>query len=138
MKQDGSPPRTGWIGNPQGGVAAPAPILTPDPNRLFGHRAARLDALAAGRPMQAWLEFMANLARALQGLGGVDPVALTQAVEGGLPPLAAAGHARKPAWRVGLQRLLAAFDHAFRRPTRSPPAQPKMCRARATLRLHCC
>jgi FdhE protein len=119
MKQGEAPPRTGWIGNPQGGVATPAPILAPDPDRLFARRAARLAALAPGHPMQAWLMFMACLGRAqmaalaaLQGLDGVDPVALRQAVEGGLPPLAAAGHAREPAWRDGLHRLLAAFDHA--------------------------
>ena len=118
MRQGEAPPRTGWIGNPQGGVAAPAPVVTPDPDRLFARRAARLDALAAGHPMQAWLTFMANLSRAqeaarpvLLGLAGVGPVALSQAVEGGLPPLAAAGHAREPAWRDGLQRLLAGFDH---------------------------
>jgi FdhE protein len=74
--------------------------------------------------MEAWLRFMARLARAqsaslpaLAGLRPLDPEAVNTAVGAGLPPLAAAGHRRDARWRDALAMQLVKFDH-----THSPPA----------------
>ena len=64
MKQGGFAPEGKWTGNALGGVKAPEPILLPDPGKRFSNTAARLDALAAGHPMEDWLRFMARLAHA--------------------------------------------------------------------------
>ena len=123
LRQGEVAPRASWSGNPLGGVKAPKPILLPSPEIVFARRAARLDAFAGGHPMQAWLRFMAQLARAqsasLPALAGVRPPApeaVATAVDAGLPPLAAAGHRRDAVWRDGLAMLLAKFNHAH-----SPP-----------------
>ena len=118
MRQGEVAPRASWSGNPLGGVKAPKPILLPTPENLFSRRAARLDARAHRHPMQAWLCFMAQLARAqsgslpaFAGLRPSEPQAVATAVGAGLPPLAAAGHRRDAVWRDGLAMLLARFDH---------------------------
>jgi FdhE protein len=123
MRQGEVAPKAAWSGNPLGGVKAPKPILLPAPETLFGRRAARLDALANGHSMEAWLAFMANLARAqarsldaLRTLAPIDAETIQQAVGARLPPLAAAGHRRAALWRDALHALLTAFDHG-----RSPP-----------------
>jgi FdhE protein len=133
VRQGEVAPRASWSGNPLGGVKAPKPILLPAPEKLFARRAARLDALADGHPMQAWLRFMAQLARAqsaslpaFAGLPSPDPEAVATAVGAGLPPLAAAGHRRDPTWCDGLATLLAKFDHAH-----SPPEAKAVARALA-------
>ncbi len=105
-----------WVGSPQGGVTAPEPILLPDPATRFAASAARLDLLAEGHPMADWLGFMAGLMRAQQGavavLGALpvpDRITVEQASEAGMPPLAATGHRRDPAWQRALAVLLDAM-----------------------------
>ena len=106
-----------WVGSPQGGVVAPEPILLPDPATRFAKSAARLDTLAAGHPMADWLRFTAGLMRAQQAAATIfaalpepDIAMVRQASEAGLPPLAADGHRRDPAWRAALTTLLDALD----------------------------
>jgi FdhE protein len=119
VKQGGFAPQGKWTGNALGGVKAPDAILLPDPGTRFSHTATRLETLAAGHPMQDWLWFMAKLARAqhsaiaaLSTLGGLEQSVVEQAVDARMPPLAADGHRRDPAWRDGLAVLLAQFDDA--------------------------
>ena len=114
MRQGGAAPTGSWTGGTQhGGVKAPAPLLLPDPATRFARTAARLDARADGHPMEAWLRFMARLAEAQHAAAtsprappAPDPRAVEQAVAARMPPLAADGHARDPAWRDGLAVLL--------------------------------
>jgi FdhE protein len=119
VKQGGFAPEGKWTGSAQGGVKAPEAIVLPDPAKRFANTAARLDALAAGHPMEDWLRFMSHLARGqhaaatfAQSPAVLEPSALEQAVEARLPPLAADGHRRDPAWRDGLTALLDSFDNA--------------------------
>jgi FdhE protein len=106
-----------WTGDPSGGVKAPEPLILPDPATRFARSAARLEALSAGHPMADWLRFMARLAQAqhvvattLAPFAGPQQAAVEQAVAARLPPLAADGHRRDPAWRDGLAMLLDSFD----------------------------
>ena len=106
-----------WIGNPQGGVKAPAPLVLPDPAARFSATAARLGALSDGHPMADWLRFMAGLAQAqhdavaaLSPLPGPDAALVAQAVEARMPPLAADGHRRDPLWRESFTSLLDSSD----------------------------
>lgn len=117
MRQGGAPPTGKWVGNPQGGVEAPDPLVLPKPAERFSATAARLDALAEGHPMADWLRFMAGLARAqnaaverLVTLPAPDHALVAQAVEARMPPLAADGHRRDPRWREGLAVLLDSSD----------------------------
>jgi FdhE protein len=116
VRQGLAAPKGKWQGNPQGGVVAPDAIILPDPATRFRRSAERLESQAAGHPMQDWLRLMARLAgaqhAAATSLDGVAPTLaadVEQAVLGDMPPLAADGHRRQPAWRVGLALLL---DHA--------------------------
>jgi FdhE protein len=113
--KQGEPVRKGeWAGgDPLGGVKAPEALILPDPATRFARSAARLEALSAGHPMMEWLRFMAQLAQAqhvaagaLRPFAGPDRTAVDQAVEARMPPLAADGHRRDPAWRDGLAILL--------------------------------
>ena len=106
-----------WIGNPQGGVNAPAPLILPDPAARFAATAARLRALSDGHPMADWLRFMAALAQAqhdavaaLSPLPGPDAALVAQAVEARMPPLAADGHRRNPLWRESFTVLLGSSE----------------------------
>lgn len=119
MKQAEAPPNAKWSGPSHAGVKAPDPIVLADPSRRFAATAKRLDELAAGHPMEAWLRFMAGLARAQHAVAttlgpaatlGTDTVA--QATEARLPPLAADGHRRDVSWRGGLMLLLDRIDVA--------------------------
>jgi FdhE protein len=63
--------------------------------------------------MMEWLRFMAQLSQAqhvvateLRPFAGSDQKTVDQAVEARMPPLAADGHRRDPAWRDGLAMLL--------------------------------
>lgn len=102
-----------WTGSPTGGVKAPEPLVLPDPATRFMKTSTRLSVLADGHPMQDWLRFMAKLSQAQHVAAttlapvtppGADVVAI--AVEARMPPLAADGHRRDPAWRDGLKILL--------------------------------
>jgi FdhE protein len=106
-----------WIGNPSGGVKAPEPIILPDPSKRFIRTASRLVELAAGHPMEPWLLFMAKLSEAqhiaatrLAPFASPDKQMVDQAVAARMPPFAADGHRRNPAWREGLAILLDNFD----------------------------
>lgn len=113
MKQAGAPPEGKWSGPQHAGVRAPDPIVLADPARRFAATAKRLQQLAVGHPMEAWLQFMAMVSQAQHEVAvTVAPAAelgaasVTQAVEARLPPLAADGHRRDASWRVGLMALL--------------------------------
>lgn len=118
MRQGEVAPHGKWEGA-VAGVKAPEAIVLPDPAKRFANTSIRLDALASGHPMQDWLRFMAQLARAQHAAtmtttppAGSDPAAIDQAVEARMPPLAADGHRRDPAWREGLTGLLENFEIA--------------------------
>jgi FdhE protein len=117
VKQGGFAPQGKWTGSAQGGVKAPEALRLPDPGTRFSDTATRLEALAIGHPMQDWLRFMARLAQAqqaavttLSSLAGLGRTVVEQAVDARMPPLAADGHRRDPAWRNGLAVLLGHFD----------------------------
>ena len=126
MRQGQVAPKGKWTGNPQGGVKAPEALILPDPATRFARTAGRLDSLSAGHPMEAWLRFMARLSAAQHAVAGAmapfagpDREAVVQAVDARLPPLAADGHRRDPAWRDGLALLLdGADDGALPAPAR--------------------
>jgi FdhE protein len=105
------------MGNATGGVTAPNPLVLPDAGKRFLDTAARLETLAAGHPIEDWLRFVARLAHAqhtavatLPPLAILDQSVVERAVEARMPPLAADGHRRNPAWRDGLAVLLDRFD----------------------------
>jgi FdhE protein len=113
MRQGLAAPTGKWQGNPQGGVATPDVIILPNPATRFLRSAERLETLATGHPMQDWLHLMAQLSRAqhlaattLDGIAPLGEVELEQAIQGGMPPLAADGHRRQPAWRAALALLV--------------------------------
>ena len=118
MRQFETPPSTPWVGNPQGGVSAPDAILLPDPATRFKRTAARLAELAEGHPMNQWLLFLANLSQAQhEAVLAIDPPppdpdTIAKASGAGMPPLAADGHRRDPAWREALRGLLERFAGA--------------------------
>ena len=118
MKQGYVAPQGKWTGNPSGGVKAPDALILPDPGRRFSDTAARLETLASGHPMEDWLRFMAKLAQAQHVAVatrpppiGLERSVIEQAVDARMPPLAADGHRRDPAWRDGLAVLLDHFDN---------------------------
>jgi len=113
VRQGDVAPTGSWIGNPQGGVTAPDPLILPDPARRFAATSARLQTLSDGHPMADWLRFMAGLAQAqhdavarLAALPDPDAGMVGQAVEARMPPLAADGHQRDPLWREAFAVLL--------------------------------
>ena len=116
MRQAEAPPGGKWTGPVHAGVKAPDPILPPDPARRFAATARRLERLAAGHPMEAWLRFMAKLSMAQHDAATTiatappDAHAISQAIEARLPPLAADGHRRDAAWRRMLASLLDRID----------------------------
>lgn len=115
-------PRTTPIshGDPvHGGVGHPDPIVLPVPATLFARRAARLDVLAEGHPMAAWLRFLADLVRAQADAatwGGtaaaISAAETERAVSAGMPPLAPDSHRRDHAWREALFIILRALESA--------------------------
>ncbi len=117
MRQAEAPPSGKWTGPVHAGVKAPDPILLPDPAKRFAATARRLEHLAAGHPMEAWLHFMAKLSRAQHVVATTlapsampDANAVARAIEARLPPLAADGHRRESSWREGLALLLERID----------------------------
>lgn len=82
----------------------------------FADRAARLDVLAPGHPLQGYLALMAHVARAqhdalaaMPPLRLPSPEAVDQCNEHGMPPLNFATHARDPAWCDVTRRMLRAL-----------------------------
>lgn len=119
MRQGEVAPHGKWTGPASGGVTAPEPLILPDPATRFAATARRLEFLAAGHPMAEWLRFMARLAQVQHAAAttlppprGIEPSLLEQAVEARMPPIAADGHRRDPAWQDGLAAILRAFDGA--------------------------
>ena len=117
MKQAEAPPDAKWTGPSHAGVKAPEPILLADPAKRFAATAQRLERLAEGHPLEAWLRFMAELSRAqhmvattLAPAVALDAAIVARATEARLPPLAADGHRRETAWREGLSLLLDRID----------------------------
>jgi len=116
VRQGGAPPTGKWVGNPQGGVKAPDALILPSPATRFAASAARFEALSEGHPMAGWLNFMADLARA-QHVAATDgklcaipdQAEIDRAVGARIPPIAADGHRRDPAWRAGLALMLDAL-----------------------------
>jgi FdhE protein len=119
VKQAQLPPDAKWSGPSHAGVKAPEPIALPDRQRRFATTAARLESLADGHPLDAWLRFLAAVSHAQHAVattlapsGTVPAEVVARAVEARLPPLAADGHARDAAWREGLRLLLAEVESA--------------------------
>jgi len=119
VRQGEVAPTGKWIGDPSGGVKAPAPLLLPDPATRFARTAARLETLSAGHPMRDWLRFMAQLATAQHAAtamsappAGPGAAEVQLAVEARLPPLSADGHRLGPVWYDGLAALLNHLDAA--------------------------
>lgn len=117
MRQGGGAPTAKWTGSPLGGVKSPDALMLPDPATRFARTAARLEALSDGHMMAGWLHFMAALARSQHAAAGaLGPVAgpclgaVRQAVDAGVPPLAADRFPRDPAWRDGLALILDSLD----------------------------
>jgi FdhE protein len=113
MRQGQAVFRGKWVGNQHGGVAAPQPLILPDPATRFAQTAARLDSLSAGHPMAEWLGFMARLAEDQHAVAGAmgpaacpNPALVKQAVEARTAPLAVDGYRRDPTWRDGFAMLL--------------------------------
>ena len=122
MRQGEAAPNGAWTGDPLGGVKAPEALTLPNPAR-FARSAARLEALSAGHPMMEWLRFMGQLAQAqhvvtnaLRPFPGPSQTAVDQAVGAQMPPLAADGHRRDPAWRDALAMLLDDVNNRTRPP----------------------
>jgi FdhE protein len=135
VRQGEVAPQGKWTGSALGGVKAPQPLILPDSGKRFSDTAARLELLAAGHPMEDWLRFMSKLARAqhvaamaLEPVAGPELSRVEQAVDARMPPLAADGHRRDPAWREGLARLLDSFsDGAMPLQVRMVIAQLRSC-----------
>lgn len=102
------------------GISGSVPFVRlPDPTTLFADRAARLDEAAPGHPLEAYLRFVAEVARAqatVQATVALPPppdgadVALRS--EHGMPPLSRHGLEADPGFDACLLALLDAVDLA--------------------------
>lgn len=117
MRQGEAPPDAKWSGPSHAGVKSPEPILMADPGVRFAATARRLEKLADGHPMEAWLAFMATVAQAQHVVAttlapgvSLSPLEVERAVDARLPPLAADGHRRDAVWRDGLALLVEQID----------------------------
>jgi FdhE protein len=104
-----------WSGAAGAGVAAPIPIILPDPATRFAATARRLDKLAIDHAMQEWLRFMGQLAWAQQhAVAALPPAAapslalVEEAVSARRPPLATQDV--ESSWRDGLTGILQHLD----------------------------
>lgn len=129
MRQGEVAPKGAWVGSPLGGVKAPEPLVLPDSATRFVRTAERLEVLADGNPLDAWLRFMARLARSqhvaatmMGPLADSSGASVTTAVSARVPPLATDLRQRDPAWRDGLAMLLDDLSA----PDMPPPAQAVM------------
>jgi FdhE protein len=119
VRQGEVAPKGKWTGQALSGVTAPEPLILPGPAKRFTDTAMRLETLAAGHPMEEWLRFMARLADAQHEVATTLPPLLPiasslveQAVAARMPPIAADGHRRDPAWQDGLAVILDHFIDA--------------------------
>jgi FdhE protein len=106
-----------WTGAAGAGVSAPLPMILPDPAKRFAATARRLDAVATGHPMEEWLRFMAQLAKAqhetataLPPPAALDPSSVAQAVRARTAPLSTERQDGDPAWQRALLGMLQHFD----------------------------
>jgi FdhE protein len=106
-----------WTGTPHSGVAAPDPLILPDPAKRFAATARRLETIATGAPLEAWLRFMAQIGWAqheavavLSRTPALDSDSIAAAVAERQPPLAADRHALDPGWQRALGSILECFD----------------------------
>lgn len=87
-------------------------VVLPTRADLFGARADRFRALAAGHPMAAFLELMADVSRAQQAVlplrsaAPVPDTALAASRDYGMPPLSAQSHERAAVWRDDLADIV--------------------------------
>ncbi len=90
---------------------APRVVLPTRPD-VFGARADRFTTLAADHPMGAYLQLMAEVARAQQSVlatrraGPVPDAALAASRDYGMPPLSAQAHERSATWRDDLNDIV--------------------------------
>jgi FdhE protein len=98
----------GRIGDPTRGIGKFPTIVLPEAATLFARRAERLDALADGHPMEAWLRFVAGLARAQHT--AVQAMAAPRALPSCQPPLE--GMPRDGSWRDALHGILRSVTDA--------------------------
>lgn len=97
-----------------GHIAKPPFVQLPDPERVFAKRAERLQALAAGHDLEAYLRFLADLTDAQQRIlpdlpAPVMPSAevLARAKEHAMPPLDRSAFDADAAFDAAFERLLA-------------------------------
>jgi len=118
VRQFEATPSASWVGNPQGGVSAPDPILIPDAATRFKRTAARLAKLADGHPMAGWLLFLSNVSQAQHEAAQTiepplpDAEIIAKLSGAGMPPFAADGHNRDPIWLDALHSLVDRFSMA--------------------------
>ena len=108
----------------------PPHVIAPAAATIFSTRAERFDQLAAGHSLGAWLRFLGALSRAqhealqaLPALPLLDATQLALAREHRMPPLPAQSWPRDPAWRTGLQQIIAAVTPAAPEPARKDLAR---------------
>lgn len=108
----------------------PPHVIAPAASAIFSTRAERFDQLAAGHSLGDWLRFLGALSRAqheaLQALPALplpDAPQLALAREHRMPPLPAQSWPRDPAWRAGLQQIIAAVTSAAPEPARKDLAR---------------
>ncbi len=98
----------------------PAFVRMPDGATLFAERAARLDVLAPGNPMQPYLGLISAVAKAQHEVFARDfgePVlpdatALARAIEHLMPPIAVASWQRDAVWRRMLAAIVDVLDRS--------------------------
>jgi FdhE protein len=89
-------------------------VVLPCGVQLFVDRAARFAQLAAGHPMGDYLRLMTRIAHAQANAFDerraprIDPAALEQSRQYGMPPLSAQSHARASQWLNDLLQIIAA------------------------------
>jgi FdhE protein len=87
-------------------------VVLPTRADVFSARADRFAALAAGHPMEAYLQLMGAVARAQQSAlaartaAPVDEKTLAASRDYGMPPISAQGHERAPVWRDDLKDVV--------------------------------
>jgi len=107
MRQGELVPKGKWTGPPVGGVAAPLPIILPEPGERFAATATRLATVAPGHPAESWLNFIAQVAwgqhEAVKASApSLRSISIEQAVEKRVPPLAAHRRTLDASWQHGL------------------------------------
>lgn len=97
-------------------AAMTPPFVQLPPTDLFAQRAMRLDSLAEGHPMSAYLSLLASVCRAQQtvldappNLPGLNASHLSAALEHDMPPLAVDTLLHDSGWQTQLDAWLEAF-----------------------------